>query len=160
MHVQQCMTPDPVVVSEHEGLDRLAVTMHRLRIGRLPVVDESGRLIGIVSDGDVRAALDSARRTAGNARHERNVTARDVMTRDVVTVAPEVDLLRAVEILRQRRFGCLPVVEFGVVVGILTKHDLLRCLHEMLIDSSARQTQPPGVEAATSDGPWTATVGA
>jgi CBS domain-containing protein len=54
------------------------------------------------------------------------------MTRDPVSVAPELTLANAVRILQERRVGCLPVVSEGKLIGLLTETDLLRVLGQML----------------------------
>ncbi|MFQ5425131.1 MAG: HPP family protein [Phycisphaerae bacterium] len=127
MLVHDYMTADPVVVNCNEPVDRISLTMRRLAIHQVPVVDESGRLVGIVSDRDIRSAIGYGERNA-----ELNLVAEDVMVPDVVSVSPSTELIQVVQILRQRRFGGVPVTEDGEVVGIITKHDLLRRLYEIL----------------------------
>ena len=138
MFVAEYMTSDPVVVSTHEPVDRLAMTMRRLGIHQAPVVDEAGRLVGIVSDRDVRSAIGY-----GDRNRELSLKAEDVMTTDVVTVSPGTELIQAVDILRRRRFGALPVVEGDKVVGIISKHDLLRRLYEILREASPQAERRP-----------------
>jgi len=146
MFVAEYMTSDPVVVSTQEPVDRLSMTMRRLGIHQAPVVDEVGRLVGIVSDRDVRSAIGY-----GDRNRELALKAEDVMTTDVVTVSPGTELIQAVDILRRRRFGALPVVEGEKVVGIISKHDLLRRLYEILREASSSQAERRPVEAGRSN---------
>jgi CBS domain-containing protein len=131
------MTANPVVVHGGEPLDRLAGTMQGLRIHHVPVVDDADHLIGIVSDRDVRSAIGR-----GDQNREPGLVAEDVMSHDVVCVEPAADLTEAVELMREHRFGALPVVDHQSVVGIITKHDLIGQLKETL------------TQAATHYQPW------
>ena len=84
-------------------------------VHHLPVIDETGRVVGVVSDRDLlRMSRDDELRVA------------DVMTRDVWTVAMDTLASEAGAVMRDQRFGCLPVVDGdGVLVGIVTEHDFL-----------------------------------
>jgi CBS domain-containing protein len=86
-------------------------------VHHLPVIDTDGRVVGVVSDRDLLRA---------QAICEPGVLITEVMTRDVWTVAPDTLASAAGEVMRDNRFGCLPVVdEAGQLVGILTQHDFL-----------------------------------
>lgn len=138
MMVCDYMTTQPVTVACGEPIERVSMTMRRLGIHQVPVVDESGRLAGIVSDRDIRSAIGYGERNS-----ELALVAEDVMTPDVVTLGPDTELVQAVQILRQRRFGGIPVTQGGKVVGIITKHDLLRRLHELLRDDGDTAASAP-----------------
>ena len=138
MFVSDYMTPNPVLVKCGEPVSRLAETMSRLRIHQVPVVDESNRLIGIVSDRDVRSAIGYGERNSNL-----NLVAEDVMSHDVVTVTPGTELSRAVEIFSEKRFGGLPVMENGAVVGIIARHDLIRRLDDLMKDVSMPELTAP-----------------
>lgn len=107
----------------------------RLRIRHIPVV-ESGRLVGIVTDRDLKRATPSVLSGVDREEYERVVrgtTLARVMTRDPVVVHPETPLREAVGILVDRRFGSLPVVDAdGGLVGIFTESDALRAFHALL----------------------------
>ncbi len=62
------------------------------------------------------------------------VRVKEIMVYPVITVTPETPVAEAVDILMQRGIGCLPVVEMGKLVGLVTKTDLLRCLRTMSTD--------------------------
>lgn len=146
MYVGDYMTTDLTTARCNEPVREISRTMHRRGIHQVPVVDESGRLAGIVTDRDIRSAIGY-----GDANLELALVAEDVMTADVATLLPDEELIRAVEVLRDRRIGGLPVTQSGKVVGIITKHDLLRRLHEMLReeagDPSARRSRTAGRSA-------------
>ncbi|MCC6750377.1 MAG: CBS domain-containing protein [Deltaproteobacteria bacterium] len=119
----------------------------------LPVVQE-GRLVGLVTHRDLLRVL--AETTAsfsteenewfGRQRVKRTIRAGDVMTQGVTTVSPDTPLTTAVELMRQNNFGCLPVVERGDLVGILTEWDLVdwagKALEEKRASSPAGDPSP------------------
>lgn len=103
------------------------VAMTEKRFGCLGVVEADGRLIGIITDGDLRRALHPAR---GGRRSGPDVLSRpaaEVMTRSPLTVGPDTLAAEALRIMNARAITALFVVdERGVPVGILHVHDLLR----------------------------------
>ncbi len=105
--------------------------MQDRRIRHLPVVDETGRLLGILTDRDIRHAAfvpALADYLAWEARRLKAPRVRDVMTWSVVTTHPDVTLAEASFTMFQRRIGSLPVVDNGRLVGILTERDVLAAL--------------------------------
>ena len=113
--------------------------MRAKELRHLPVVDQAGRLIGIIADRDLRrAALAPAveedasapgwrpLRRPGQAPEDLRV--KDVMSRDVLTTHPEAPLAHAARIMFERRVGSLPVILDGRLVGMLTERDVTRAL--------------------------------
>lgn len=95
---------------------------------QLPVVDEHGRVIGIVTDRDVRLAMNSPMIMRSRWQDEELVetaTADSCMTPDPITVNSDAPAYRAAEILSTYKFGALPVVDDGELVGIITVTDFL-----------------------------------
>ena len=133
MLVQDYMTPDPVVVSNREPVLEIAELIRRHRIHQVPIVDDSDRLVGIVTDRDLRSAIGPLVK----GRPAVNMIAEDIMTSDVVTVTPGENLKDALNILCHHHFGALPVVVGDHVVGILSTRDLLRRLAELLENAAA-----------------------
>ena len=128
MIVQEYMTPDPLVVVASEPISQIAELLQRMRIHQVPVVDESNRLVGIITDRDLRSAMGYD----GSQCKRLGLIAEDIMTADVVTVTPGHDLKDALRILCHHRFGALPVVVGDHIVGILTSRDLMRTLLALL----------------------------
>ncbi len=113
MLVRECMTKDPVTVYPGDTLARADIRMKAGGFRRLPVVHD-GKLIGILSEYDLRRYLDSLCST-------RVVQA---MTPEPVTVSPSATLEHAVALLKGHEIGALPVVEHGRLVGIITASNL------------------------------------
>jgi len=126
MVVSAYMTPRPLTVSGSCSADVAAGLMRRHQVFQLPVVDDGGRLVGIVTDRDIRSAAGS------DPDQLFKFLVSEIMTTEVVSVGPNEDIRLALEILYRLRFGSLPVVEDGAVVGIITVRDLLRCLKDEL----------------------------
>lgn len=108
-------------------------------VRHLPVIDESRRVVGLVSHRDLLAAQVSTR--SGLTREERRAAQEEVrvdqiMTRDVLTIQPDVNASIAAAALLDHKYGCLPVTdEVGMLVGIITEHDFLRFATQVLESS-------------------------
>ena len=92
------------------------------------VTDEQDRLVGILTDRDLRHSAFLpllARHLAWEERWLLAPRVRDIMTRSVVTIDPDADLTRAGLLMFERRIGSLPVTDHGRLVGIVTEHDLI-----------------------------------
>src|SRR4030095_16364680 len=89
-------------------------------IRHVPVEDSEGRLVGLVSH---RALLKLLAK--GAPRGEATVTVREIMTPEPFTVSSTTPTLEALEIMRRNRVGCLPVLDDGRLVGIVTSYDFL-----------------------------------
>jgi acetoin utilization protein AcuB len=135
MRVADCMTRSPVTVHS-DALIRGAADMMRTRkIRHMPVVDRGGRLVGIVTDRDLRHVLfDPAvlARVEDLREALESLTVADVMTRGVITVRRSAELGDAARLLHENKIGALPVVEGDRVVGIVTETDVLRAFADVL----------------------------
>jgi len=104
--------------------------MKMKRIRHLPVVEE-GRLVGILTQRDLfHAALSTALNFGEKAQKEflKTVVVKEVMTEEVRTIGPDADVKEAAGLLIEHRIGCLPVVDKGKLVGIVSETDLLRAI--------------------------------
>jgi CBS domain-containing membrane protein len=122
--VRDIMTEDPITVHSDYSLQFVKKCLSFAHIRHLPVVDGERRLLGLLTHRDL---LEAASRPAGAA-----VTAKSVMRRDVRTVTPETDVREAIETMLRHKYGCLPVLEEGMVVGIVTEADFLKLTRSLL----------------------------
>jgi len=133
MLVRELMTREPLTVSGETGLGTARILMREARIRHLLVVD-GGRLVGIMSDRDVRQALPSPATSLSvwelNYLVER-LTVADVMTRTVMTINPERSAPDAARIMLDHKIGCLPVCDGTAIVGIITEADFVRAFAVM-----------------------------
>jgi acetoin utilization protein AcuB len=124
--VRDSMTQELVtVVPETTAAEALALCRTN-RIRHLPVL-EGGRLVGLISDRDLRAATPALGDPARAEALDR-VRVADEMARDVITAHPEDPIEDAAMAMYERKFGCLPVVDGGELVGMVTSSDVMRAL--------------------------------
>ena len=100
----------------------------RRKIRHIPILD-NGKLVGILTDRDLKRAMPSLLTGTDRDVHERvlkTTHVSQIMTRSPTTVGPDSPLRDAVRVLVEKKFGALPVVEGGRLVGIITETDLLR----------------------------------
>lgn len=134
MQVWQLMASDVVTLEAKATLDVADDLMQLKRIRHLPVV-EQGRLVGLVTQRDLfLAGVSSVLNFRRKAEKEwlGRITIEDVMTTDLITVAPEADIEDAVARMLEHKIGCLPVVGGGKLVGLLSETDCLRYLQRIL----------------------------
>ena len=131
--VKDVMTTQVVVVRRGATFKEMAATLRRFRVSAFPVVDENGKVIGVVSEADLLAkeALADHGRVDGLLHHREvrkaeGLTAGDLMTHPAVTVRPEDTVEQAARLMCTLRIKRLPVVNAGGgLVGLITRTDLL-----------------------------------
>ncbi|HYJ86724.1 MAG TPA: glutamate-cysteine ligase family protein [Pyrinomonadaceae bacterium] len=135
--VGQFMATDLFTVRPDDLVDLAASVMTWRHIRHVPVEDAEGQLVGLVSHRSLLKLLSS-----GAHFHEATVTVREIMTTEPLTVSSTTPTLEAMEIMRRNRVGCLPVVDDGHLVGIVTSYDFLdasaRLFKEQLTNGSRR----------------------
>jgi acetoin utilization protein AcuB len=131
--VADYMTASPITVEPEEPLMR-AVELIRLRGVRHLPVTLGGMLVGLVTDGDLKRAepsvLTDSEENFNRVMEETPISR--VMVQNPITTTAEASLLEAAETLASTRYGALPVVSDGRVVGILSVSDLARALVNVL----------------------------
>jgi acetoin utilization protein AcuB len=141
MRVRDVMTASPITVPpDTPVLDARHLMLER-RIRHLPVTDERGELMGIITDRDIRLNLPS-QATSLSVWEINHLLARltvdKVMTQAVLTVGPDRGARDAAQLMLDHTIGALPVVDGGRLVGIVTETDLLRAY----VRSADRATAP------------------
>jgi acetoin utilization protein AcuB len=132
--VRDLMTPTPITVAPTVDLPEAMQLMKKHRIRRLPVVD-NGRLVGIVTDRDLREASPSSATSLSMWELTyllSRTTVKDFMKHDIITIAPDAPIEQAALILNHEKIGGLPVVEDQNLVGIVTESDVFRCFTTLL----------------------------
>lgn len=121
------MSTPLVTVRETDSIATADLEMKLGSLRHVPVVDDKGNLIGVLSARDVLAGL---------ARGKKKVRVGDCMTRQVVTVTAETPVSTAIDLLLDNQFGCLPVVgSDGHLIGIVTETDFLRGARQLLSEA-------------------------
>ncbi|MDP4858120.1 MAG: CBS domain-containing protein [Desulfobacterales bacterium] len=137
MFVSRSMTQKVITTGPEADVFDAYEKMSQNRIRHLPVIDADGRLIGIVTDRDIRSALpysmikDPAR--TAETEKVKDLKVKDIMTTDPKTIGPHHTIQDALVLIQELRVGALPVVDKeGKLKGILSVRDLLRAFINVL----------------------------
>jgi len=170
--VRDIMTTRVVAVRKDASFKEMAAMLRDSRISAFPVVDDTGRVIGVVSEADLlvkiavqadSTSLLAALRHHGEEDKAAGITAGDLMTGPAVTIGPQAAIEEAARCMYDRRVKRLPVVnEAGHLVGIVSRADVLSVFgrpdeeiraevtHQVLPD--VLRAAPPGFDVAVRDG--------
>lgn len=148
--VSEIMDPDPATVTPEDGVEQVWKLMKEHELNGLPVVNDGGRCVGIVTEADLVIAdeegdlhvpyyielfgglvfLEPLRHFEHKLRKAAAVTVQELMTEDPITIEPDATVKRAARIIAESRHNRLPVVEHGRLVGLVTRVDVLSALAE------------------------------
>lgn len=176
MRARDIMTTDPVTVPPDMPLEAVASKMADRAISGLPVVDADGRLVGLVTDGDLMRRLsakedkpasffaallgaDAEQAQAYARAHGRRV--RDVMSTDLATVNEDATVEEVAHILETRRIRRVPVLRDGKLVGVVSRADLMRAVMAPVGTTTSEEASDPRIRreifAAMRAEPWIST---
>ncbi len=122
--VNQFMSTELYTVSPDDIINLAANIMDWEHIHHVPVEDNEGRLLGILSHRTLFRLLAM--------QQEKTVTVREAMKTDLVTISPDTPSLKAIQLMRDNQIGCLPVVENERLVGLVTEHDFVALAGKLL----------------------------
>lgn len=128
--VSNWMTLDPVTIGPQVTLPEAQKLMQDRKIRRLPVIDR-GKLVGIVTLGDLRGAEPSDANTLSIFEAHyllAKLTIEKIMTWEPITIRPDATVQQAAQIMLEHKIGGLPVVDNDKLVGIITESDIFRVL--------------------------------
>lgn len=133
LRVADVMTRDPVTLGPEDSLMRAVEVMRMRSVRRIPVV-VGGMLVGLLAEGDLKRAQPSALSDSEEewVRVMEGTPLSRIMIPKPLTVLEDTPLEDAVQTLHTTKFGALPVLRDGKLVGIVTDTDLLACLSELL----------------------------
>jgi CBS domain-containing protein len=131
MRVKDLMSRQVVTIGASDSCLEAVARMHQARVRHLPVVNNEGMLVGVVTDRDLRHHLFSPHvyKDLGVISMDvllKAVPVAEIMSTDVITVSPDDNLVDAARSMLEEKVGSLPVIEGGRAVGIITETDLLR----------------------------------
>jgi acetoin utilization protein AcuB len=138
MRIRDVMTPDPVTIGPNHSIGAALARMRRGGFRRLLVV-EKDKLVGIITDRDLRLAMNSPfimREGWYDSYLMEHIEVRSCMTPDPITLDADDSLLSAVRLMRTHKIGGAPVMEAGRLVGIITETDLLDYLERILAEQA------------------------
>jgi len=132
MKVSEAMTHNPIVVNQDTSLTEVQTIFDTEMIHHIPVIDDSGFLMGIISKSDLNLLLDWGTRLnlrSSQVKNEKLLSSNNadsICSPHVMAVRPEDSLMYCFEIFRENYFRSLPVVDDeGKIVGIITPYDLM-----------------------------------
>ena len=146
MRVKDVMSQNPITVTGGTEIFKAAKILLDNRINGLPVVDDAGKLVGILCQSDIIAqqkklpvpslfsfldgyiSLSSIKHMDKEVRKIAATAVEDAMTADPVTVAPDSTIETVAALMVDQNFHTIPVVEKGILVGVVGKEDILRTL--------------------------------
>lgn len=129
MHVRDSMTPAPITIKLDETLQGAMELMARKRIRHLPVVGGEGQLIGLVTDRDLRRAAPSPLFGGDQLKVEGQLDSTSIeriMIREPATIGSGARLQEAMKVMVEKKYGALPVIDRGRLVGIITPIDVMK----------------------------------
>ena len=146
--VRDIMDTDPPTVRPEDSVETVLQTLRRHELPGVPVVNEGGRCVGIITEADLVLSeegtdlhlphyfqlfggvvfLESMSHFETRLRKAFASTAADMMTEDPVTIEPDAEVAEAARVIARKRHNRLPVVEHGRLVGVVTRVDVLDAL--------------------------------
>jgi CBS domain-containing protein len=152
VRIDKWMSRPPQSVKPLDSIRHAREIMEARRINQLPVIVRK-EIVGIVTDRDLRDAFPSVF-ADGNVTKgtpdPAKITVEQVMTTNVVSLAPDDNIENAARLMLQQRFGSIPIVEGAQLVGVLTRSDILRAF-VALCESLKPTVLPPAQTPPESD---------
>lgn len=139
MLVREIMTTEVTTVQETETMFDAAMIFARSSLRHLPVLRDTN-LVGVLTERDVKRFTPGLLSGVSSEQYNHlleSTPLSKVMTRDPMTLKPDQDVADAADIFSTKRFGCLPVVDDGKLVGIVTTSDMLKLLAKIMNDQRA-----------------------
>lgn len=134
MLIKDVMTKNPITVDPKATILEATDLMKKNNIKKLPVLDKSGALVGIITENDLQKAAPSEATTLDMYELTyllSKLKVEKTMTKNVKTVSANETVEEAARIMADGDFGCLPVMKDNLLVGIITDSDLFRMFIEM-----------------------------
>ncbi len=130
MLVKHLMTPNVSALSPHDDLSAVRDLMVERHIRHVPIIDSEGDLVGLVTHRDLLrfTAVAPSGPPAAEGDPLALVSIEEAMVREVRTVTPTTDLREAAQIMYENKYGCLPVLDDRLLVGILTEADFVQLM--------------------------------
>ena len=123
MIIANYMTPNPLTIGPRAGVEEALNALRQKNVRHLPVVDK-GKILGIITDKDIRSTLDPTVLS--------ELTMADIMTKNPVTVPIDASIQDAARLIFEKKTTGLLVTKNGQLVGIVTLADMLKVLVEIL----------------------------
>jgi len=135
LKVKDIMTSEVFVLHATQTLELVRSLMRIKHVRHVPIVDPDNTFVGLMTHRDLLAQTISHLADVNEEEQEyldRHIHIMKIMKTDVVTADPEMDVCDAISLLLDHKYGCLPVVSNGKLVGIVTEADFLNLTRDLL----------------------------
>ena len=135
MLIRELMVPKPAVVTPHTTMPDALKLMKEKNVHRMPVVDNHGNLVGIISETDLHNATPSSATLLSFWEIPTllaKITVEMLMVKEVATVEADTPVEDAARLMADRNIGSLPVMEGKQLVGMVSQNDVFRVFMELL----------------------------
>ena len=139
LKVKDIMTTEVFVLNSSQTLELVRSLMRIKHVRHVPIVDPDNSFVGLITHRDLLSQTISHLADIDEEEQEfldRNIHIMSIMKKDVLTVDSEMDVCDAIKELLEHKYGCLPVVDDGKLVGIVTEADFLKLTLNLLQQSS------------------------
>ena len=135
LKIKDIMTNEVFVLHATQTLELVRSLMRIKHVRHVPIVDPDNTFVGLMTHRDLLAQTISYLADVDEEEQEyldRNIHIINIMKTDCLTADPEMDLCKAITMLLEHKYGCLPVVSDGKLVGIVTEADFLKLTLDLL----------------------------
>ena len=135
LKVKDIMTSEVFVLHATQTLELVRSLMRIKHVRHVPIVEADNTFVGLMTHRDLLAQTISHLAEVDEEEQEyldRHIHIMNIMKTDVTTIDPEMDICKAISMLLEHKYGCLPVVSDGKLVGIVTEADFLNLTLELL----------------------------
>ena len=135
LKVKDIMTSEVFVLHAAQTLELVRSLMRIKHVRHVPIVEPDNTFVGLMTHRDLLAQTISHLADVDEEEQEyldRNIHIMNIMKTDVTTADPEMDICSAITLLLEHKYGCLPILSEGKLVGIVTEADFLKLTLELL----------------------------
>ena len=140
LKIKDIMTSEVFVLHATQTLELVRSLMRIKHVRHVPIVDPDNTFVGLMTHRDLLAQTISHLAEVDDDEQEyldRHIHIMKIMKTDVTTVDPEMDVCSAITMLLEHKYGCLPVVTDGKLVGIVTEADFMKLTLDLLRESDS-----------------------
>lgn len=133
--IKDIMTTEVFTLHSTQNLALVRFLMQLKHVRHIPIVEPDNRFVGLLTHRDLLAqTISHLADPDGNEQQEidQSIPIREIMKTNVVTVGPDQEVIGAIQILLDNKYGCLPVVDNNKLVGIVTEADFLQLTRNLL----------------------------
>ena len=140
LKIKDIMTTEVFVLHATQTLELVRSLMRIKHVRHVPIVEQDNTFVGLMTHRDLLAQTISHLAEVDDNEQEyldRHIHIMNIMKTDVITTDPDMDVCEAISMLLEHKYGCLPVVTEGKLVGIVTEADFMKLTQRLLRQSES-----------------------